>query len=162
MSEEDIEKRIRYLALIRIFQQHITNFCSVHSDSLAEAQDLMQEVFANLWEKIDQLREGSTPAQQNRWLHRVMVTTLVRHLRHHPFYRRLPMASAAHLPVEENHNAELLDDLLSHLDPSDRQVIEARLQGYSFAELAERLHTTPEAVKQRVYRIVKSLRTYRP
>ena len=75
MSEEDIEKRIRYLAMIRIFQRHITNFSSVHSDSLAEAQDLMQEVFANLWEKIDQLRPDSTQAQQNRWLHRVMVTT---------------------------------------------------------------------------------------
>ena len=161
MSEEDIEKRIRYLAMIRIFQQHITNFSSMHSDSLAEAQDLMQEIFANLWEKIDQLRVESTPAQQNRWLRRVMVTTLVRHLRHNPFYRRVPLAMAAHLPVEDEHSKELLDDLLSHLAPLDRRVIEARLQGYSFAEIAEEQHTTPEAVKQRVYRIVKTLKKYR-
>lgn len=64
MSENDIEKQIRYLALMRIFEQHITNFCSVYSDSLAEAQDLMQEFYANMWEKIDQLRPESTLAQQ--------------------------------------------------------------------------------------------------
>lgn len=162
MSENDIEKQIRYLALMRIFEQHITNFCSVYSDSLAEAQDLMQEFYANMWEKIDQLRPESTLAQQNRWIHRVLVTTLVRHLRHNPFHRRVPLAAAARMPAADDHTAELLDDILSVLPPADRRLIDARLQGYSFAEIAENLHSTPEAVKQRVYRIMKTLKKYKP
>ncbi|MBQ8704008.1 MAG: sigma-70 family RNA polymerase sigma factor [Bacteroidales bacterium] len=162
MSGPDIDKRIRYLALLRIFQQHIANFCNAHSDSLAEAEDLMQEVFAYLWEKIDQLRPDSTLQQQNRWLHRVMVTTLVRHLRHHPFRHRVSLAAASRLAADEDSSAELLDDILSVLPPADRQLIDARLQGYSYAEIAETVHSTPEAVKQRVYRIMKTLRKYKP
>ena len=158
MSEFETDKRIRYLAMLRIFQKHIANFCSVHSDSLAEAEDLMQEIFAALWERIDQLRPDSTVKQQYRWLHRLMVTTVIRHLRHHPFYRPLPLSAARQLPAEEDSSTELLDDLLASLPPPDRQVIDARLQGYSYAEIAESLHSSPEAVKQRMYRIIKNLK----
>lgn len=161
MSDDNIERQIRYLAMIRIFERHITNFCSVHSDSLAEAEDLMQEVFADLWEKIGQLRADSTPAQQNRWLRRLMITTLVRHLRHNPFYYHVPLKAAQAVAVEEDRSAEQLEEILACLAPGDRQVIDARLQGYNYAEIAAMLKTTPEAVKQRVYRIMKILKKNR-
>ncbi len=48
MSENDIEKQICYLALMRIFEQHITNFCSVYSDSLAEVEIETRVILNNI------------------------------------------------------------------------------------------------------------------
>lgn len=54
---------------------------------------------------------------------------------------------------------ERLQEALSHLSPEHREVIIlARIEGLSIKEIADRMHRTPNAVKQLLWRAVQKLR----
>ena len=95
MSEAENKKMIRYLAILRVFDKHIANFCYAHSNSSADAQDLSQEILALVWENLDGLKaDTDAPARVNRWLNKVMFTAFVRHLRQRPRITTVPLSDA--------------------------------------------------------------------
>lgn len=150
----------RYLELLHNHARQIRRYCIAHSDSVFEAQELAQEVMANLWRRLPTLDSGSAPRQVNRWLQRVMHTTFLDYLRRHPLRpRTVPLDAADGLADGKDYDDELLDALLAHLDDGERETISCYLAGYRAAEIAERHGLSAAAVRQRIHRIILKMKT---
>ncbi len=153
------ERERQYVQFITHFEGNIVKFCTDASDDSYDAQELMQEIFAALWEALPMLRPTSTRQQQNRWLYRVMQTTLIRHLRHrqHRYLTTTAMANTGD-DTSQDLLAELLDDLCAELPSGERTIVNDTLKGYSISEMAKRHNTTTAGIKSRMTRIKKKLR----
>ena len=152
----DDEKEDRYLQFLDRFGGNIWNFCLSTSDSCADADDLMQEIFAAVWEGLPSV--DTNPRRENRWLRRVMVSVLSRHLQHR--IRRIFM-NLSDLPdlTAADSDTELLDALAEHLPPDDRTLMQSLREGYKVNEIAERMGISVPAVHTRISRLKKKLKT---
>ncbi len=65
---------------------------------------------------------------------------------------------AESVATEESDVAERIDDLFSALTPDEQHLMRMRLEGYSAEEIAAELKIEPNAVYQRVNRIMNKLR----
>ena len=158
MFDGDNEKKIRYLAILRVFQPHIARYCYSHSNSASDAQDLSQEIMMLIWENLDSLRDDGSPQQVNRWLHRLMRTAFIRHLRQRPRLSTVPLNLAAEVADEPSDDRERAEELLARLNDSDRKLMELRLEGYTNVEIARLRQQSEYSIKQHFYRIVKKLK----
>ena len=158
MFDGDNEKKIRYLAILRVFQPHIARYCYSHSNSASDAQDLSQEIMMLIWENLDSLRDDGSPQQVNRWLHRLMRTAFIRHLRQRPRLSTVPLSLAAEVADEPSDDRERAEELLARLNDSDRKLMELRLEGYTNVEIARLRQQSEYSIKQHFYRIVKKLK----
>lgn len=150
----------RYLDLLHDYGKQIRRYCISHGDTAYEAQELMQEVMTNLWRRLPSVDADSSPRQLNRWLQRVMHTTFLDYLRRHLLRpRTVPLNDADGLGLGQDYDAELLDALLQHLDDEERCMMERYLAGYNATEISAEHHRSPDAVRQRIHRIILKLRT---
>lgn len=162
MSEAENKKMIRYLAILRVFDKHIANFCYAHSNSSADAQDLSQEILALVWENLDGLKaDTDAPARVNRWLNKVMFTAFVRHLRQRPRITTVPLSDAVDVADSPEVDPEEVEDHLSRLGDNDRHLLKMRIEGYTNAEIARFSRRTENSVAQQFYRIFIKLRKKR-
>lgn len=161
MPQRTTDTYNRYLRLLNDHEKQIQHFCILHSDSRFEACTLMQEVLEHVWLRFDSLDAASTPRQINRWLQHVMYSTFIDHLRHwrHHVVNTEPLEAAAGQEAPDNRDMELIDALLCHLDPQERQLVDDHLAGFTHAEIADHHHLTKYAVSQRLHRIVLKLKT---
>lgn len=158
MSDALDERKRRYVAMLRHFGGSIVKYCYSHCNNESDAQDLSQDIMAILWESLDSLNPDSSPRQQNRWLYRVMRTAFFNHLLSRPRIMTVPLEYASEIKDEPVVDRELLDHYMTLLNDSDRRLVEERFNGYSNAEIAERLGLTENAVRQHFHRILKKLR----
>lgn len=159
MGTGENDKYCRYNELLHDFGRHIVGYCSRHAVGRAETRELVQDVMVALWQRMDYLDPASTPRQVNRWLQRLMRQAVFdRYFRRRPL-PTVPVEEAAAVSDDEGHDRELLDDLVSRLDPDERQLIAERLEGYTPAEMAEQHRTTVNTMNQRLSRITKKLKT---
>lgn len=147
----------RYEALLRSFRRHIEHYCFTHSGSADEAAELVQAVFNKVWNSIGTLSPDSSPQQVNRWMKVVMRSVAG------SWFRRkrvetVPLDEAAQVTDQPAYDAELLDDLMSHLDAEERILLQERLDGYSSTEIGERHGIKANAVDQRIFRIINKLK----
>ncbi len=93
------------------------------------------------------------PAKEYRWLHTTALRLLIKknkRLRH--FIRE---ADLLYEPYENDtetsfENGETLRILIEELSPVLQQTVELHLQGFSYEEIAEELHTEIETVRKRL------------
>ena len=143
----------RYEEVLTDFARHIINFCVLHGENRADADDLIQEINVAVWKHIGDLHDDVAPRQVNRWLQRVMRTTYVRHLR-----SKMPFVSFDATLVDEpavpaDWAREVIDELSSGLDAGEQALLQLYLDGYSNGEMATRLGVTQAAVRKRLQRI---------
>ena len=154
----EAERNERYLLLLRTFRRHIEHYCIVHSNCREDAEDMMQEVFIAVWENIDALRSDSTPQQVNRWMQKVMRTVFVRQVRRPRINAEAQLGEAANVADTADSDRELIEELVSHLSPDDRQILQERFYGYSNAEIAVRMGMKENTLNKRMSRIVTKLK----
>ena len=127
----------------------------------ADAEDVTQEVFANMAELLAQSAEDAPPTLG--WLYTVARRRIVDQARARARLRTAPLE---HVAVEAAHDSpygplvgRAFDAALLTLTEEQRAVVLGRLiRGYSFAEIAEELEITEEACRMRFLRGLKSLR----
>jgi len=146
-----------YLTLLRTFRRQIENYCVSHTASREDAEDMMQEVFITVWENIGPLRPDSTPPQVNRWLQKVMRTVFVRSIRRRRI-DKAPLAEAAAIADRPNTDRQLIDELIAHLPPPDRQLMQQRLDGYSNNEIAQHLGIPTATLNKRMSRTLTKMK----
>jgi RNA polymerase sigma-70 factor (ECF subfamily) len=134
------------------------------SDEVVE--DLTEDVFVKLYEKLDRYVERGLPF--TAWLYRIAHNQLV------DFVRTLPRHTAqsldAVMDVAEHQataeyrsvlDRETLEPALARLTAEQRQAVELRfLQGMSVAETAGTMNRSEEAVKKLQARALANLRRY--
>ncbi|MGE3269369.1 MAG: RNA polymerase sigma factor [Chloroflexota bacterium] len=132
------------------------------SDEIVE--DLTEDVFVKLYEKLDRYVERGLPF--TAWLYRIAHNQLVDYLRTLPRQSAQSLDVVADVPERQTTSEyssvldrQTLEPALARLTPEQRQAIELRfLQGMSVAETAATMNRSEEAVKKLQARALVNLR----
>lgn len=126
----------------------------------AAAEDATQAVFLLLAQNAGRL---SAPRTIAPWLHAMALLVCKGSLSKEAKIKRMeqPMEDLQLAATQPDaHLSLVLDDPLSKLSKRDREAVVLRyLQGFSMAELAKELGTTPDAARMKVERALTKLRT---
>lgn len=123
-----------------------------------KASDLVQEVWLTLWRYFDSLRLDCTAGQERRWVE--MRTRGVLFLLRQSERRRVDTSGILTdtLYVTDAAADDRLTVLLERLSADERQIVELRLSGYSFDEIAEETGLSSLAARSRMTRIIRRMR----
>jgi RNA polymerase sigma-70 factor, ECF subfamily len=151
--------------LVRRHQERVFRLAGRFFRRREDVEDVAQETFLSAWEKLATYR---AEAPFEHWLTRVCLNTCYGRLR-----RQKPEAGTASLDDETVHGPEPaapaadatarleVERLLARLAPADRMVLTLLDgEGWSTAEIAERLGWTRANVKVRAHRARKALRSW--
>lgn len=140
---------------------HIYALCLRMVRDEGRAEELTQEVFVRVWQKLGTFRGQS---QFKTWLHRVAVNVVLKHLR---TQRRLAareadeelakFTSAVHRAMPDTRMD--LERALASLPPGARQVLVLHdIEGYRYREIAELMATAEGTVKSQLHRARRIMR----
>lgn len=106
-------------------------------DDRESASDIVQEVFAALYEKV---LEGGVVLYLNTWLYRVTLNKCADHLKRQKRHR--PLEEATEKPVEDvlperMEKERIVRHALSRMKPTDRALLMLYSEGFSYKEMAE-------------------------
>lgn len=154
----DKEKLKRYDQLITNHKGLIVKACQTYCRYDTEAaRDLYQDIALEIWTHMDNFRKESSEAT---WIWHLAVNTAIDKLRKE---QRRPMLVLG-VPLPERGTEERprrIDDLyeaIAHLDADDQRLVNARLQDYSYEEIAKETGVGEGTLRVRYNRIVKQLR----
>lgn len=150
-----------YKSFMRRHQEVVWRVCYdfAHGD-VPRCEDMVQEVWIMLWLKFDTMT-GRSEWQQRVWVRKVARSVLV------DLYRRetpppdpITYEIEDSLAAESSDVAERIDELFAILTPDEQRLMRMRLDGYNAEEIAAGFGIAPNAVYQRVNRIMNKLRNY--
>jgi RNA polymerase sigma-70 factor (ECF subfamily) len=159
----------RFYDLVQRYQQALFNFGLRICGQAADAEDMVQDTFLNVFKYLKTFRFES---QFKNWLYRIAMSVCIKRRRRSKFAPERELSLDEFLPAEEQIAAEtpawarepldrLLDEELSRriedaildLPESYRPVLVLRdLEGFSTEETAQILGLTPGNVKVRLHR----------
>lgn len=130
------------------------------TESWADAQDIVQQVFLGLPEA---LRTFEGRGSFEGWLVQVTTRTVLMQLRQRNRSREVPYAAVSWIVgrVEPRHEIDrlALDEALGQLSPEQRAVLTLKfIEGYSHDEIGEILGINNQASRGRLFRAVRALR----
>lgn len=128
------------------------------------AQDLAQEVAIRAWTGLDRLKD---PRTFRAWVRRIAANAARDHLRHLAVRREEDLETAVHVETGDDPHraAERVAEMrfmMAALEHEDEEVVElllARADGTSVKELADRMELSEAALKMRLMRVRKRLRS---
>lgn len=128
------DKDTAFAEMVERQRSLIWHVCSDYSLSAAwTIEDAMQEVLCVLWNDYPHFDRRSS---ESTWVYRVATTTML-HLKRRPSNHPQPAASAGPDPVApDDENYLCLLQLIDNLEPTDRQIVRAHLDGFTQAEIA--------------------------
>jgi len=160
------------------WQKPILNFLTRLAGSVPEAEDLTQQTFLKVYQKLPRLRE---PQKFSSWLYQIALNLAKDHLRHKrkrrfvSFNRTIdkmneeemeldqvladPNARTPEQILDQRQLQAILNRCLQEISVEQRIIILLRFyQGLKFREIAEILHIPDETAKWRFYSGLKALR----
>jgi RNA polymerase sigma-70 factor, ECF subfamily len=153
-------------ALYRASSPRLFGICLRLLPGRAEAEDVLQEVYASVWSKAAQFDAGR--ARASTWLAAVARNQAIDWLRASPAARHTPMDIADTLPAAGPDPAEAastaaenrrLDDCMQELEARRRDLIRtAFFEGATYEELAVRIGSPLGTVKSWIRRGLLQLR----
>ncbi|MEM1358108.1 MAG: sigma-70 family RNA polymerase sigma factor [Bacteroidota bacterium] len=141
------------------YREPVYKLCLGFADTPEEAADLSQEVFLQLWRRLDQFRGE---AKFSTWLYRVAVNTCLMHRRK----RRLETTALRsdhqaieQAPSEEKEQIAALRLAIKQLPRQQRAAVILHLEELSHREIGEVLGQTENNVGVILYRAKNKLRS---
>jgi RNA polymerase sigma-70 factor (ECF subfamily) len=149
-----------FIALVRANERIIYKVCSFYVSPRVSAEDLWQEVVANLWRGYSGFRAESAPST---WIYRIALNTCVSYIRResrHTLATKTPEPPEAAVEHETgDERIAQLYELISTLGAIDKAVILLWLEEKSYAEIAEITGLTAANVGVRLNRIKNRLKS---
>lgn len=135
--------------LYDLFKAKLMGLCRRYSRSRAEAQDILQEAFIKIFNNLHQLQSSE---KLESWMKSIVVHTAINQYHRTKKYELMfPPTSDNHEDVESGqslkqmqmHSDEFLVSLVNDLPDGCRMVFNLyAIEGYSHAEIAEKLQVT--------------------
>ena len=123
-----------------------------------DAQDIVQDVFLKLWEKIDTVN----PEKVKSYLFTAAYRTMLDRIK-----KMKPVSTETVTYTEPNHHeqysdaSEILNKAVDNLPEKQRSAIRLReYEGYSYQEIGEILNMKESQVKITIFRARKTLKNY--
>ena len=146
---------------LELFQQNkasIQRLCWGYLDSPHDAEDLFQEIMANVWNSLPSFRGES---KIGTWVYRIAVNTALVHRRKWKRGEELQDIadgrSCAQQNLERRERLELLHKAIATLAAQDRLIVTLLLEGLSYKEMAEITGLTVNHVGVKISRIKQAL-----
>lgn len=144
-------------ALVRRYQPRMYRLALRMTGSSGDAEDIVQEVFVTAWRRLPEIREDAAVAG---WLYRTTTNRCLNLLRRRRPTAEIDDATPTRAPAEDPQQAALaaqqmqaVTAALSQLPANQRAVWLLReVHGRSYAEIAQLVSTTPQAVRGRLAR----------
>ncbi|MFT4834599.1 MAG: RNA polymerase sigma factor (sigma-70 family) [Marinoscillum sp.] len=161
-----------FKAVIQQHQRQVYNVCLSFLGNQEDAEDLAQEVFLTLFEKIEGFRSDAT---LSTWLYRVAVNKSLEHIRKMKSLKRwggvkafLTGEQTSHHPVNFDHpgivlenkeQAQILMQNVAQLAENQRIAFTLhKMEGLSYAEIADVMKVSLSAVESLIFRANQGLR----
>jgi RNA polymerase sigma-70 factor (ECF subfamily) len=156
MDEAHVDRARRFDALFRAHSRDIVAYCGWRSDSAADAQDAVAEVFLIAWRRLDELPDGNAA---RLWLYATARRVIANHRRS----SRRRLALRDRLARERSDHAAgafspgsaeaIVHDALGRLRPRDREVLLlAEWEGLTPAEIATVMGCLTVTARGRLHR----------
>jgi len=134
--------------------------------SAAEAEEIVQDVFVELWQHRASLRQVERPAS---YLFAMVYHEIAHHFRRQAMERRIKQRVLEKAQPADDSTEQLLElrDCESSLKvaiealPPQQQLVYrlSRQEGFSREEIADQLHISPNTVKNHLLKALRELRT---
>ncbi len=142
--------------LFKTFSGKMLGLCSRYADSTEEAEDIMQDAFVKIFQKIDTFKgNGSLEG----WMKRIMVNTALdafrknKNFRHSIDIETIEYTSETYQHVLETIGAKDLMKLMKTMPKGFRTVFNLyAIEGYAHKEIAEMLEITESTSKSQYSR----------
>lgn len=152
----------RFLDLVNSHKELVAKVCFLYSGPGAPAEDLYQEVMANIWEGLDSFRGE---AKVSTWMYRMAINTCITwHRRNDRHSReRVSLEDLISEPADMDSSAELvaglrsLHALISCLNPVEKALISLWLEDKPYEEIAAIVGISKANVAVRIHRIKEKL-----
>lgn len=151
---EQAEREAAFRALLRDYDPMIRRICFGYARSAAELDDLHQDALLHLWQALPQYRGE---ASRKTWAYRITLNTCVSALRS----RRPPSADLMELVDAAAESREMIADLheaIAQLPPMDKAIVLARLDDFSYDEIAQMTGLPRNTVATRLRRAKEKLK----
>jgi RNA polymerase sigma-70 factor (ECF subfamily) len=148
-----------FIQLLNKHQKIIHKVCSLYMDTVADREDLFQEVVLQAWKAFASFRGD---AQFSTWLYRVALNTAITFFRKE---KRSPQVIAAetlperideYSPVEEQVKA--MYKAIGDLSKIDKALIMLYLEDYSYNQIGDMLGITANNVAVKMNRLKAKLK----
>ena len=158
MAEKDIEKE--FARLINDHQALIHKVCRIYAYSVADRQDLFQEIVINLWKAYPKFKGLS---QFSTWMYRVAINTSITILRRQKDF--ITSFEPDQLPseiTEENDAGEEqwheLNQAITQLNEIEKSIVMLYMEDCSYEEMEDILGITQGNLRVKMSRIKDKLR----
>ena len=147
------------------YRNPLMNFCKKYMRNEADAEDLIQDVFLQLWEKRHSLDTVSSFAGyvQTMTQNKVFYTFRQSDI-HSRFVRNMltngkdSMNKTEETIIDKDY-AEFLDKIIESLSPMQKKVFRlSRIEGLTYKEIAELLQISADTVKEYVSLALKKIK----
>jgi RNA polymerase sigma-70 factor, ECF subfamily len=176
-DEKDLLKRLKaadrsaFNELVLLYSGKVLNTCYRFLLDKADAEDISQEVFIEVFQSIKSFRGDS---QLSTWIYRIAVTKSLdeikkkkRNKRIASFGKTLHLDDFIHwigggqMPDSSINEAERMKEVMQALEklPENQRAAFtlSKIEGYSNMEIADIINTTTEAVESLIYRAKKTV-----
>lgn len=156
-----MNREASYTDMLRRHRQMLWRMCIRRARGNRDTcLDLVQEVSLSLWEHYGDMRQGTSLFEERAWVFWHARTVLDHlHRRHRVPTQPIDASIANTIPASDC--SANIDDLVSFLDPDERNLVRMRIEGYNAAEIAGAIGISRDAVYQRLHRIITKLKEER-
>ena len=124
------------------------------------ANDLLQEVFINVWNNLEKFKGAST---YKTWIYRITVNTCLQYIKKDKKEKTYPISlieNKISVPKNENEtnpNIQKLYNAIGQLKKLDRLIIMMVLENQDYDSISEIIGINPTNVRVKIHRIKKRL-----
>jgi RNA polymerase sigma-70 factor (ECF subfamily) len=139
-------------ALYDQFKSMVFSICWRYTGNRSEAEDVFQEVFIRIFQRIDQLND---PAALEGWIRRISVNACLNAIKERTKLRSESWDESLEIGKEDDsalHYEDLMN-LVQKLPPQYRLVFNLSvIEGYNFEEISEQLGISESTVRSNLHR----------
>jgi len=149
-------KQKKYLEMINQNQALIYKVASIYTDSKQDKQDLMQDIYFQLWKSFDSFEERS---KISTWLYRISLNTSIQYLKKKKRKLKQVDLKEEHIDIGIQSQDAKADDLqrmflsIQKLNELDKGIILLYLEEKSHKEIAEIVGLSETNIGTRIQRI---------
>jgi len=149
-------KKSKYLEMINQNQILIYKVASIYTDSKEDKQDLIQDIYFQLWKSIDSFEEKS---EISTWLYRISLNTSIQYLKKKKRKIKQVDLKDQHLRIPNESQGFKTDDIqkmfltIQKLNELDKGIILLYLEEKSHKEIANIIGLSVSNIGTRIQRI---------
>ena len=165
MQEIKADNMIAFDILYKKYSKRLYKFGFSILKSQEEAENLIQDVFLNLWENRDKVvKDSSIKYYLFTIAYNSAISIIRKKVRETHFIEKLKLLQEIYekpvnIEFEYNELTNKLDDIINKLPQRQKEVyLLHRVEGLKYFEIAERLHISVNTIENHMSRALKTIR----